>query len=159
MDPQRFLEGVWIVNSVDSRLSVQGSPTSNATEDLSSENLQINWSRNGTFVSNTDISLTKLIVASSENRQGNYTYVVDNNRHILLMELFDANFEENVYLKFEILNPASNSPVLQMSREFYLDSVEETTRNLFNTQNAESLQIFASRILNINFSLNCQKQL
>lgn len=121
------------------------------------EELYIRFYNNQDFITNADLSLSKLLVSSTNNFSGTYYYFKENGEDRMSLEFFDPALREEVALHFLVENMSSNNPVFVMSTAYYRKSIIETA-NEINSDISSELRRFANRITTANFSLEFEKQ-
>lgn len=154
--PILSITGVWNIQTINSNINEVSADPLTTNKDLSDQGLFIQFYSNLDFVTNTDLSLTKLLVSEAPLKTGKYNYVVENGVDRIVLQIVDSGINQEVGLNFVVLNMNSNNPILQMNKQDYISSLQESAANL-SIEYQEALNTFASRIIDANFTLNCQK--
>jgi hypothetical protein len=150
------LIGKWKLQSTVANLDERTAPELNKSIDYSDQELYFQFLKNGTFATNTDLGLNKLILTSGKGIAGKFIYTKVDGRSDIVIEILDPQYNEKVQLFFQILNLDTESPILLMDKEGYLKSINYSAENM-EVGLKENLLGFGNRIIKARFSLNFKK--
>lgn len=149
--------GIWDVKTIEANINEQSAVAKTTDEDISDQNIYIQFYSSLDFATNSDLSITKLHLAPSSIKTGTYNYFIDENGdNRLVLSFYDSVLQDEVALNFVIEDMDTNNPTLYMSKADYIKSLEETANELEATLE-KSLKEFANRIIDASFSLKCEK--
>lgn len=152
----RFTER-WKFIKVESNVNQVSTDPLALEKDVSGQELYIRFNSNQDFITNADLSLSKLLVDNRSNFRGTYYYFKENGDDRMILEFFDEAIRENVALYFFVNNMSSGTPSLVMDTNDYKTSINESADEI-NSDISDDLKAFANRIITANFLLEFEKQ-
>lgn len=157
-DPQLSdMTGKWYLSSIDSYIDESTADPLRKTKSYEGEGLYFDFRGTRIFSTNTDLSISKILVAEANPNPGSFYYTQDRNGITVEIELVDPQLNQLVTLFFEGQNFDTDHPILYMNKANYLKSIRESANNQ-TPEIQKSLNLFANRINEAWFSLEFVKQ-
>lgn len=156
-DPYIRFADLWQFTLIESSVNEVSADPLEQDKDVTDEELFIRFYNNQDFITNADLSLSKLLVSSTNNFSGTYYYFKENGQDRMILEFYDRAIREDVALYFFVQNMSSNNPILIMNTADYRTSITESADEI-NSDISADLRRFANRIITANFSLQFEKQ-